>query len=281
MKSLKKQRLLSSIIKNIVGICMVIIIVGPILITLFASFKTKSGMSNTNPLLLPPKAFFTFQNYIYVFKDDLLFLSFKNSMVIAIISIFFNIIVGSLTAFCLDRFKFPGRKIIFGLFYLGIMLPTTITEIARFGIITNLGLYNSIGAPIVIYVASDLVQLYIYLQFISKIPVSLDESAQLDGCSYMRLFWQIIFPLLAPASATVGIIKFVRIINDMYIPYLYMPKLRLRTLTTFLMTYSDVESGSWQLLSAAIILVMIPTILVYLFAENYIMTGLTAGAVKE
>jgi multiple sugar transport system permease protein len=126
-----------------------------------------------------------------------------------------------------------------------------------------------------------LVQLYIYLQFVSKIPVSLDESAELDGCSYFRLFWQIIFPLLAPASATVGIIKFVHIINDMYIPYLYMPKQSLRTLTTFLMSYSDAESGSWELLSAAIILVMLPNIIIYIFAQQYIMDGLTAGAVKE
>lgn len=87
------------------------------------------------------------------------------------------------------------------------LVPTFVTEIARFKIINGLGLYNTLGAPIVIYVASDLMQLYIYRQFISTIPPSLDESALLDGCSYFGVFSRIIFPLLAPATATVVIIK--------------------------------------------------------------------------
>lgn len=77
------------------------------------------------------------------------------------------------------------------------LVPTFVTEIARFKIINGLGLYNTLGAPIVIYVASDLMQLYIYRQFISTIPPSLDESALLDGCSYFGVFSRIIFPLLA------------------------------------------------------------------------------------
>ena len=106
-------------------------------------------------------------------------------------------------------------------------------------------------------------QLYIYRQFISTLPVSLDESALLDGCGYFGLFTRIIFPLLAPATATVVIIKAINIINDMYIPYLYMPKNKLRTLT------------------AGIIIVMLPTILIYLFFQRYILAGIAAGAVKE
>ena len=87
-------------------------------------------------------------------------------------------------------------------------------------------------------------RLYIYRQFISTLPVSLDESALLDGCGYFGLFVRIIFPLLAPATATVVIIKAINIINDMYIPYLYMPKNGLRTLTTFLMNYANAQQGS-------------------------------------
>ncbi|MEG2733115.1 MAG: ABC transporter permease subunit, partial [Clostridium sp.] len=156
-----------------------------------------------------------------------------------------------------------------------------VTEIARFKIVNGLHLYNSLGAPIVIYVASDLMQLYIYRQFISTLPVSLDESALLDGCSYFTLFTKIIFPLLAPATATVVIIKAIVIINDMYIPYLYMPANRLKTLTTFLMNYANAQQGSWQLLAAGIIIVMLPTILIYMFFQKYILAGIAAGAVKE
>ena len=157
------------------------------------------------------------------------------------------------------------------------LVPTFVTEIARFKIINGLDLYNTLGAPIVIYVASDLMQLYIYRQFISTIPPSLDESALLDGCSYFGVFSRIIFPLLAPATATVVIIKAITIINDMYIPYLYMPKNKLRTLTTFLMDYANAQQGSW----AGIIVIMLPTILIYVFFQRYILAGIAAGAVKE
>ena len=124
-------------------------------------------------------------------------------------------------------------------------------------------------------------QLYIYRQFISTLPVSLDESALLDGCGYFSLFARIIFPLLAPATATVVIIKSISIINDMYIPYLYMPKNKLRTLTTFLMDYANAQEGSWQTLAAGIIVIMIPTVLIYIFFQKYILAGVAAGAVKE
>lgn len=113
------------------------------------------------------------------------------------------------------------------------------------------------------------------------LPVSLDESALLDGCSYFQLFVRIIFPLLAPATATVAIIKAITIINDMYIPYLYMPGNKLRTLTTFLMDYANAQQGSWQTLAAGIVLIMLPTIVIYIFFQRYILAGVAAGAVKE
>lgn len=158
------------------------------------------------------------------------------------------------------------------------MKPRTIQQ--TFKQIICLAMVMVVLAPIVIYVASDLMQLYIYRQFISTLPVSLDESALLDGCSYFGLFTRIIFPLLAPATATVIIIKAITIINDMYIPYLYMPKNKLRTLTTFLMNYANAQQGSWQKLAAGII-IMLPTILIYLFFQKYILAGIAAGAVKE
>ena len=77
------------------------------------------------------------------------------------------------------------------------------------------------------------------------------------------------------------IIKAINIINDMYIPYLYMPKNKLRTLTTFLMDYANAQHGSWQSLAAGIIIVMLPTMLIYLFFQRYILAGIAAGAVKE
>ena len=205
----------------------------------------------------------------------------KNTAVILVVSIFFNVLLGSVTAYCLQRFEFRFRRLVMGCFYLGMLVPTFVVEIARFKVIQSMGLYNTLGAPIIIYVASDLMQLYLYMQFVSKIPKALDESALIDGCGYFRIFYSIIFPLLAPATATVVILKIVNIVNDMYVPYLYMPKTKLKTLTTFLMNYAGAQQGSWPTLAAAIIVVLIPTVVLYLIFHKQITEGLSAGATKE
>lgn len=281
MKSSMKQRaFIAQIVKQLICIGMVVIVVTPILLTLFASLKTKADMVNTSPLTLPLSSA-TLENYAEVFGNKYLLIGFKNTLIILVVSILFNVMLGTVTAFIIERFQFRSKKLIVGMFFVGMLVPTFVTEIARFKIINGLGLYNTLGAPIVIYIAADLMQLYIYRQFISTLSPSLDESALLDGCSYFGLFGRIIFPLLAPATATVVIIKAITIINDMYIPYLYMPKNKLRTLTTFLMDYANAQQGSWQSLAAGIIVIMLPTILIYVFFQRYILAGVSAGAVKE
>ena len=275
------KRTTTQILKQLICLAMVAIVLAPIVLVLFASFKTKADMVKISPLLLPPKSRFTLDNFQKVLNNKYLLIGFKNTGIILVVSIFFNVMFGTITAFIIERFKFRFKGFIVGLFFVGMLIPSFVTEIARFKVIQGLHLYNTLGAPIVIYVASDLMQLYIYRQFISNLPVSLDESALLDGCGYFGLFTRIIFPLLAPATATVVIIKAINIINDMYIPYLYMPKNKLRTLTTFLMDYANAQRGSWQQLAAGIIIVMLPTICIYLFFQRYILAGIAAGAVKE
>ena len=275
------KRTTTQILKQLICLAMVAIVLAPIILVLFASFKTKADMVRISPLLLPPKSRFTLDNFQKVLGNKYLLVGFKNTGIILAVSIFFNVMFGTITAFIIERFNFRFKGFIVGLFFVGMLIPSFVTEIARFKVIQGLHLYNTLGAPIVIYVASDLMQLYIYRQFISTLPVSLVESALLDGCGYFGLFTRIIFPLLAPATATVVIIKAINIINDMYIPYLYMPKNKLRTLTTFLMDYANAQRGSWQQLAAGIIIVMLPTICIYLFFQRYILAGIAAGAVKE
>lgn len=275
----KASSAIAQIIKQIICIGMVILVVLPILLTVFASFKTRGDMVNTSPLLLPTDP--TLENYKKVFTDKYLYIGLGNTTLILAISLIFNVILGTLTAYIIERFNFRGKKFVVALFFIGMLVPTFVTEIARFKIINGLGMYGTIGGPILIYVASDLMQLYIYRQFLANVSVSLDESALLDGCGYFQLFIRIIFPLLAPATATVVIIKAITIINDMYVPYLYMPGNNQRTLTTFLMDYANAQQGSWQTLAAGIVVIMLPTILLYIFFQKYILAGVTAGAVKE
>lgn len=274
------KKVLVQTLKQIICIGMVMVVLAPIVLTLFAALKTKGQMVTTSPLLLPPLSEITFDNFKKVLGDKYLLIGLKNTGIILVVSLIFNVLFGTITAYIIERFEFRFKKVIVSLYFVGMLVPTFVTEIARYRIVNSLGLYNTLGAPIIIYIAADLMQLYIYRQFVSALSPSLDESALIDGCSYFRVFAQIIFPLLAPATATVIIIKSISIINDMYIPYLYMPANRLRTLTTFLMNYANAQQGSWQTLAAGIIVIMLPTILIYIVFQKYILSGIAAGAVK-
>ena len=265
--------------KYLVSLLLIMIVFLPLLVTVVSSLRAPGTLDVQSPLWLSPSQI-TFDNYSKVFHERYLVRSAVNTIKIVVVSIVFNVLLGSLTAYCLERFRFRFKKVIYMLFYLAMMVPTNIVEIARFQVIRGLGLYNTLGAPIIIYIAANLMQLYIYRQFISGIPVSLDESAMMDGCGYFRIFSQIIFPLLTPATATLVIIKTVSIVNDMYIPYLYMPKNQNKTLTTFLMRYAGAQQNSWPLLAAGIIVVALPSVILYLLFQRHIVEGVEAGAVK-
>ncbi len=262
----------------ILGIICVIVFL-PIAITLFASLKTASQIGVDFPLKLP--AFTYFDNYDLVFTKGRILAGFKNSVLLVAISIVINALLGSMTAYTLSRFNFRFKKVIMALFVVGMVIPVYVTEVARFPLLHTLGVYNTMWAPIIIYAATDLMQIYIFTQFVEKISDSLDESAMIDGCTYFGIFFRIIFPLLLPATATLAVIKAVDIMNDMYIPYLYMPSSKLRTMTTTLMDFSSSRSGAWEVLSAAIIVVMLPTIIIYLVFQKFIFAGIVAGVVKE
>lgn len=279
--SFKQNRKISitSVLSYAIMLVIIVIVFLPIIITLFASFKTSSQIGVDFPLKMP--SFSYVENYLTVFTKGKILLGFKNTVLIVLISLVLNTFLGAMTAFTLHRFNFKFKKLIMALFLIGMVVPTNVTEIARFPLLHSMGVYNTIFAPVIIYAATDLMQIYIYTQFVEKISVSLDESAMLDGCSYFGIFFRIIFPLLLPATATLGIIKAVDIMNDMYIPYLYMPSSKLRTMTTTLMDFSSSMSGSWEILSAAIIVVLIPTVLIYIIFQKFIFAGIVAGAVKE
>ena len=268
----------STLLMQVIFILIAMVIIIPIVITIIASFKTPIQLGSDFPL--KPSLTPILTNYSMVFKKANILKGLYNSVLLVFLSVIGNTLLASGVAFAINRFDFKLKKAYFLLFMLGMLVPPYVTEISRFGIIKFLGIYNTRWAALVIYIAADMMQLYIFLQFIDKIPISLDESAFIDGCSPIRVYRSIILPLIVPATATLGIFKMVTIMNDMYIPYLYMPAKHLNTLTTALMRFSDSRYGSWQNLSAAIIIVMLPSLIIYLSFSGRIHKGLTQGAVK-
>lgn len=259
-------------------IIVTLIVLLPLLLVVLSSFKTPEQIAMGNHLSLP--APFTLENYTEVFVKGNILTGLKNSVLLVIGTVIVNVLLSSMVAYSLSRFEFTLKKVYFLLFSLAMLVPSFIAEITRFGIIGKIGLYDTLFAPMIIYISTDILQIYVYKQFIDQIPYSLDESARIDGCSYFTIYWKIIFPLILPATATLIILKSVDILNDMYTPYLYMPSAENATLTTMLMNYVG-RSGSWAKLSAAIVLVMLPTIIMYLIFKKKILSGIVAGAVKE
>lgn len=274
----KTKNYIFNIFNHGIFIIVTLIVLLPLLLVVLSSFKTPEQIAMGNHLSLP--APFTLENYTEVFVKGNILTGLKNSVLLVIGTVIVNVLLSSMVAYSLSRFEFTLKKVYFLLFSLAMLVPSFIAEITRFGIIGKIGLYDTLFAPMIIYISTDILQIYVYKQFIDQIPYSLDESARIDGCSYFTIYWKIIFPLILPATATLIILKSVDILNDMYTPYLYMPSAENATLTTMLMNYVR-RSGSWAKLSAAIVLVMLPTIIMYLIFKKKILSGIVAGAVKE
>ncbi|MFC5402169.1 carbohydrate ABC transporter permease [Cohnella soli] len=257
----------------------VVIVLVPIFLVLFGALKTPDELAGTSPLALPGNLF-NMDNFVNAYKEARLLTGLRNTFTLTSVTIVFNAVLGTMTAYVLNRFRFKLRTPIFLMFMAAMIIPSYTTEIARFQIIHTLGFYDKLMGPLLIYIGTDIMQIYIYMQFLEKISTELDESAMLDGASYVRTFRSIIFPLLLPATATLAILKAVTIMNDIYTPYLYLPSKNLATLSTSLMTFVGERGSDWTLLCAGIVLVLLPNIIVYSVFQRYIFKGLMDGAVK-
>jgi len=241
------------------------------------SFKQRHELAD--PFALP-NSFLYLDNFKIVFERANIATSFTNIVIIIAITLVFNILFGTMVAYALGRFDFRGKSVILGSFLFAVIIPTITTQVVVFSIIKSLGLFNTLFAPILLYVGADIIQILIYLQFIRNIPYELDESAMIDGASLVRIYRSIIFPLLGPATATLVILKTINIYNDLYIPYLYMPKKQLAVVSTTIMRFASNNQAEWTLICATILLIMLPTVVLYLFLQRYIFSGVMSGAIK-
>jgi multiple sugar transport system permease protein len=185
-----------------------------------------------------------------------------------------------MTAYAIDRFTFRFKKLVVALFLLAALVPGVTTQVATFQIVNSFGMFNTRWAPIALYMGTDIVSIYIFLQFVRSIPTSLDEAARIDGANAFTIYRKIIFPLLKPAIATVVIVKGITVYNDFYIPFLYMPSQDLGVISTSLFRFKGPFGAHWETISAGAILVILPTLIVFLCLQRYIYNGFTRGATR-
>lgn len=259
-------------------ICCLIVIV-PLLVVLIGAFKTHEEYIGTNVFQLP--AVPQFDNFVTAFVDGKVLQGLLNTAIILVVSCVGTIITGTMTAFVLQRFRMLFTRAVKAVFLFAALLPNISMQVTVFQIVNMLGLYDSLAAPCVLYIGTDIVSIYIFIQFLDNISVSLDESAILDGCSYPRVYWSIILPMLRPAIATVLVIKFVGIYNDFYTANLYMPSSELNVVSTALYRFIGPYGARWEVIFAGIIICIIPSLIIFLVLQKSIYSNLVTGAVKE
>ena len=276
----RRDQAIRDAVKYVILIIAALVAIVPIIVVFFAASKTPEEYATTNALA-PPSNPFNFTNYVRAFTEGRMALGFLNTMLVMALSLTGAVLLGSMVSYVISRFRFKGRHIILGAFLFATLVPAVTTQVATFRIVNALGLYNTRWAAIILFMGTDVISIYIFLQFMDKISMSLDESAMLDGASYLRIFAQIILPLTKPAITTVLIIKGVAIYNEFYIPFLYMPRQDLHMVSTALYRFQGPYGSQWEVICAAIMIATIPTLLLFLFLQKYIYNGFTSGSVTE
>lgn len=266
-------------VRYIILIVTAFIVIAPLITVILGSFKTSEELLTGNALA-PPRDWLNFENFKTAWVNGNMAVGFLNIVIILAVSITATILTGTMTAYVLSRFKFKGRGVIKFLFLTASLIPSITMQMSTFQIIVGLGLYNTRLATILLYSGTDIISIYIFLQFLDGVPYSLDEAAIVDGASFPRTFFSIIMPLLKPAVVTVIIIKGIGFYNEFYTPYLYMKSKSLQVISTSLYAFQGPYGTQWEIICAACIITMLPTFIIFLALQKQIYSGLTMGSVK-
>ncbi|MEV5441088.1 carbohydrate ABC transporter permease [Streptomyces sp. NPDC052644] len=256
-----------------------LVVLLPLVVVFLTSLKTSDEVARGGALSLPGD-WLNFANYATAFTDGHMLAAFGNTAFILVFSVGGTVIIGSMTAYAVDRFDFRAKKPVMALFLVATLVPGVTTQVATFQVVNGFGLVDTHWAPILLYMGTDIVSVYVFLQFIRSIPHSLDEAARLDGANAFTIYRKIIFPLLKPAIATVVIIKGITTYNDFYIPFLYLHSEELGTISTSLFRFKGPFGAHWEAISAGAILVILPTLVVFLLLQRWIYNGFAQGATK-
>ncbi|TCL59536.1 multiple sugar transport system permease protein [Kineothrix alysoides] len=252
----------------------------PIVSCVITAFKTDPEYKSTNVMALP-ESWLNFDNFIEAFHRANMGRAFINSTLVLILVLIGSILFGTQIAYILNRFKFPGNGLVRNLFLFATLLPGVAMQVSVYSIMNSLGFINHLYGYIILMMGTDVISIYIFIQFFENISVSLDESAIMDGASYFTIYAKILFPLLKPAIVTCMILKGVGTYNEYYMAQLYLQdKTRLGTVATSLFTFTGPLGSQYNLICAGVIISLLPALIVFILCQKQIYSGLTAGAVK-
>ena len=226
---------------------------------------------------------FHFENYIKAWKTQKVTVFFMNSLLYTVVSCSAIVVIAAPAAYVLSRFKFRGNILIQNMFAAALGIPVIMIIMPLFGLVSQLRLTNNRWLLIFLYVAMNVpFAIFFLLAFFKNLSFTYEEAASIDGCSPMRTFWQIMLPLAQPGIITVSIFNFITIWNEYFMSLIFANKTAVRPVAVGL--YNMIQSmrytGDWGGMFASVVIVFMPTFILYIFLSEKIIAGVTGGAIK-
>lgn len=278
---LRKKRSLSGkigiSITSLILFILFISVAYPLFWMVINSFKNTNEIFS-NSWSLPSK--WLFSNYIEAWNMGVS-KYFLNSIIVTTITVLITVLLSAFCAFGLTRFQFKGKNLLLGIISVGLMFPPQVTLIPLYKLVQTLGIYNTYWALIIPYVAFRLSLIMLLIRsFFLSIPKELEESAYLDGCSSLGIFFRIFLPMSKPIIVTSMLLTAYWAWNEFLFANIFIDNDSVKTITAGLLTFRDALYTNWAVLMAGLVISALPLILLFIFLQKHFVRGLAEGGVK-
>lgn len=265
-------------ISIILAVFAAVVSILPFIFMVMNSFKEKFEMLTKGVFSLPDK--FYLDNYKEVIQGNF-WGYFLNSVIVLVVSLVILLMIAAFASYPISRFKFKLNGIIYAIIVACMSIPVHITLIPIFKMSKNLGIYDSIWALVGPYVAMGIpISVFILTGFMKQIPKEIEEAAAIDGCGKIRMFFSIILPMSKPGLSTLAIYNGVNMWNEFIFVYTLTQSSRNRTLPLAVWEFQGLYSMNTPMIMSVLTLTVLPMIIMFIFAQDKLIKGMTAGAVK-
>jgi len=270
--------LLDKLLRHLILIMVGIFFALPLVWMVSTSLKSNRQIFVFPPQWIPKPVIW--RNYPDVFDYAPFLLYFKNTMIIEVACILGTLLSSSLVAYGFSRLNAPGKDFLFILMLSTMMLPYQVWMIPLYVLFTKIGWVNTFYPLTIPAFFGNALYIFLLRQFFLTIPKELEDAARLDGCSYFRIYWQIMLPLTKPALATVVIFTFMGVWNDFLGPLLYLQEPEKYTLAIGLQVFLTQHGADWGLLMAASTMIVLPVIVTFFFTQKQFIQGIVLTGLK-
>jgi raffinose/stachyose/melibiose transport system permease protein len=272
-------RTFNRLIPHVVLLAYTLFALFPVVLIVINSFKTREAIFSV-PYQPPLPGTFDLVGYQTVFSRSSFQRYFVNSFIVTTASLFFVLWAGSMAAYALSEYQFPGNRWLGLYLSIGIMIPIRLGTVSLLRLMVGLGLVNTLVALILVYIAQGLpLTIFILAQFMRQVPRELKEAARMDGASEYRIYG-LILPLVRPALGAIGVFTMIPIWNDLWFPLILAPGDNTATVTLGAQQFLGQFVSDWNAVLASLTLAMVPVLVLYMLFSRQLIRGITSGAVK-